>query len=375
MRRRQLLIAGLALPVIPRLAAAQHNENAADAIVSLDPSARFATSVFTSIAAALAAAPARSPKPHRIRIDDGVWREKLVVDKPNIHLLGRGRERSSIRFDAAAGQLDPQGRPWGTWGCASVRVRAPGFFASGLGFLNGFDYLGHLREPQLETIGSNGAQAVALMLDHGSDMARIHDCSIVGHQDTLFADAGRSFFEGCEISGSVDFIFGAGQALFERCNLLSRFRPGKERQGYIAAPSTLSSSAYGLVFHRCRLNHESGVPAGSVALGRAWRPTRVFPEGRYGDPEAVGAATFIECEMADHIADNGWDAMKYTAIDGSRVELQPAQARLSEYLNRGPGAKANAERPQLSRQQARAIVKDADSAWPHAESLVPEGAR
>lgn len=362
MRRRQLLIASLALPALPLIAAAGPSTTRIDAIVSLTSPKTSTIPVFTSISAALAAAPANSRKPFRIHIDSGVWSEKVVVDKPNIHLTGAGREHSAIRFDAAAGQRDPQGELWGTWGCASVRVTAPGFAANNLSIVNGFDYLEHLRAPKLETIGSNGAQAVALMLDQGSEGARIRDCSIVGHQDTLFVDAGRSMFRDCAISGSVDFIFGAGQARFEQCELRSRFRPGKERQGYIAAPSTLASSKYGLVFHRCQLSHEPGVPPASVALGRAWRPTRDFPDGRYGDPRAVGAAAFIRCDMASHVALNGWDAMKFTSADGERVELQPGQARMYEYLSNGPGAKVNGDRPQLSRQQAEELLRISDPA-------------
>jgi pectinesterase len=359
MLRRQFLIATLALPAAPLLTATHNVPMQADALVSRHPSSRSAPPTFPTIRAALAAAPEHPETPFRIRIDAGTWTEKLVIDKPNIHLLGNRHARSTIRFDAAAGQRDGAGELWGTWGCATVRVTAPGFFATDLSIANGFDYLGHLLNPKLETIGSNGAQAVALMLDQRSDHAHIERCAISGHQDTLFVDAGRSVFRDCRISGSVDFIFGAGQSLFDHCEIVSRFRPGKPRQGYIAAPSTLVSERYGLIFRGCRLRSESDVPVGSVALGRAWRPTRDFADGRHGDPDAVGAAVFIGCDMAEHIAADGWDAMKYTNADGMRVELKPKDARFSEYANHGPGAQLHPNRPQLSAQQARIyLVED-----------------
>jgi pectinesterase len=358
MRRRHLLIATLALPVGTLLAATRRAPIHADALVSLHRAKASDPETFKSIAAALAAAPGHSDTPFRIRIDAGVWTEKLVIDKPNIHLIGDERAGSTIRFDAAAGQRDQEGEPWGTWGCATVRVTAPGFVATDLGIANGFDYLGHLFNPKLETIGSNGAQAVALMLDHGSDHTHLNRCTISGHQDTVFVDAGRSTFRDCRISGSVDFIFGAGQSLFDHCEIISRFRPGKPRQGYIAAPSTLISERYGLIFRRCRLRSEANVPAGSVALGRAWRPTREFPDGRHGDPDAIGAAVFIECHMARHVAPEGWDAMKYTNASGARVELRPWDARFGEYANHGPGALLHNGRPQLSAQQAHEYLGD-----------------
>lgn len=307
---------------------------------------------YDSIAAALAAAPP-GEQPYRIALAAGSWRERLRIDRPNVHLVGAGPARSRIVHATAAGDLRPDGQPWGTWGCATVIVRAPGFQAQALTIENDFDYLSHLRQPRLETIGANGAQAVALMLDAGADRCRFQDLHVTGHQDTLFADAGRAVFARCTISGSVDFVFGAGQALFEQCLLRSRFRPDKPRQGYVAAPSTAAGQAFGLVFRDCRLVAEPQVPAGSVALGRAWRPTRDFADGRYGDPQAVGAATYIDCWLDRHIAPEGWDAMAYTARDGSRVLLAPAQARLHEYRSRGPGA--NPARPQLSSAQARAL--------------------
>jgi pectinesterase len=307
---------------------------------------------FASLGAALAAA-APGDRPWRIGIGAGTWRERVLVERANVHLAGAGRGRTRIVHDTAAGHLRPDGQPWGTWGCATVIVRAPGFRASALTIGNDFDYIGHLRDPQLETIGANGAQAVALMLDAGADRSGFRDLDLVGHQDTLFVDAGRSWFQRCTVSGSVDFVFGAGRALFDDCRLHSRHRPGKPRQGYVAAASTLASDPLGLVFRRCQLSHEPQVPAGSVALGRAWRPTRDFPDGRYGDPDAVGAALFIDCWLDAHVDPVGWDAMAYTDRTGARVLLEPGLARLHEYRNRGPGAASS--RPQLSAAQAQAV--------------------
>jgi hypothetical protein len=51
--------------------------------------------------------------------------------------------------------------------------------------------------------------------------------------------------------------------------------------------------------------------------------------------------------MDAHIARAGWDPMAYTARDGTRVMLEPAQARLAEFDSRGPGANRSAARRQL----------------------------
>jgi pectinesterase len=321
-----------------------------DAIVASSPHEGAPT--FATLGEAIAMAPIDGVKPFRVLVTRGRWREKLRIDKPNVHLIGEDRGASMLTFDAAAGMARPDGEPWGTWGCATVTVRAPGFRATNLTIENAFDYVGNLATPKFEPIGPNGAQAVALMLDVGSDRAAFDGVDFIGHQDTLFADAGRSFFRDCRISGSVDFVFGGGNALFERCELHSRFRPAKERQGYVAVPCTPSAQAYGLTFVRCRLTRDAQIPDGSVALGRAWRPGRTFPDGKYGDPDAVGAAVYLDCWMDAHIDPRGWDEMAYTARDGRRVMLLPRDARLFERGSSGPGAHRSDSRRTLSPERA-----------------------
>jgi len=333
-----------------------------DAVVTRTPD-QSGVPAFDTVAAALAAAPAHGGVPYRILVRRGRWHEKLVIDKPNIHLVGEDRTESILTHDTAAGQLDPDGKPWGTWGCASMIVKAPDFSARNLTIENAFDYVGNLLQPKLEAIGSNGPQAVALMLAEGADRTLLEEVELVGHQDTLFVDAGRSLFRRCRVQGSVDFVFGAGQAVFEQCELRSRFRPGKPRQGYVAVPSTLAAREHGLTFHRCRLTREPEVPDASVVLGRAWRPTREFPDGRYGDPDAVGLAVYLECWMDAHIAPEGWDEMNYATRDGTRVPLQPSEARLFEYRSSGPGAHADPRRRTLNAAEAarhatRAVLGD-----------------
>lgn len=327
-----------------------------DAVVATAP--RDGVPTFSSVGEALAAAPAGGDKPFRILITKGRWHEKLRVDKPHVHFIGEERASTVLTFDAAAGMPRPDGEPWGTWGCASVIVRAPDFRASNLTIENAFDYVGNLATPKFEPIGPNGAQAVALMLDAGSDRAFFERVDFIGHQDTLFTDAGRSFFRDCRIIGSVDFIFGGGNALFEGCELHSRFRPGKERQGYVGVPCTPSAQEYGLTFVRCRLTRDAEIADGSVALGRAWRPGRTFPDGKYGDPDAVGAAVYLSCWMDAHIDARGWDEMAYTARDGRRVMLVPGDARLFEHGSSGPGARRSDSRRLLSHERVAAYSRE-----------------
>jgi pectinesterase len=352
MNRRMLLQTAVSIGATNLIGCATPFKPSYDAVVAASPR-NFVEPVFLSIQAALDAAPANATRPYRILITQGRWREKLTIDKPFIQLVGEDRALSVISYDAYAGQIAPDGQPWGTLRSASIAVRAADFSMSNLTVENAFDYPLRLLETQGEPTGPNRLQAVALMLQNGSDRALVTQCNITGYQDTLCANAGRSLFRDCLISGTVDFIFGAGGAVFEECVLLSRVRSTSDRQGYVVAPSTQLSQDYGFVFLRCRLTKEPRVPPNSVSLGRAWRPTTTFPDGRYGDPNAVGMAAYIRCWMDDHISIEGWDAMEYGARDGSRVALQPEDARFFEYESRGAGAHSHPRRRTLSDQEVK----------------------
>lgn len=315
------------------------------------------TPVYRTIEAALAAAPERASQPWIIGIRPGRYREKLTVTKPNISLVGAGRDSTVITFDAFAGQDIPNGREkWGTAGSATVTIQAPDFSSRGITIANEFDYLENDRKDSTASDRVGASQAVALMLDTGADRSLFQDVALTGYQDTLFANVGRSLFEGCHISGNVDFIFGAGAAFFERCDIVSRYRASADTlpAGFVTAPSTMIDQQSGLIFHNCRLTKEgSDIPPGSHYLGRPWHPTKTFAEGRYADPDAIGVSVFLNCHMDDHIAEDGWTAMQGTALTGPRKWFQPLEdARFSEFGSKGPGARINGRRPQLDAQKA-----------------------
>jgi pectinesterase len=331
-RRMMLMLVG-GLVAAPHAAALPSRDLRWDAIVS--KSGRQGT--VDTVAAALLLA-RRAGKPFRILIERGIYMEKLQIDVPDVTIRGEG-EDSIISFGAAAGLLDPQGRPWGTGGSATVTVTAPGVTLSDLTVRNSFDYLDNRR-----TDAVKGAQAVALSLAPGADRSLVRRCVIEGYQDTLYVREGRALFAHCRISGTVDFIFGGAAAVFDRCEIRSRAIPGAELQGYLAAPSTPIGQAVGLVFSKCRLSREADVPDESVYLGRPWRAG--------GNMQLLGAAAFIECWMDKHIRTDGWTSMGYRDPAGISRQLTPQEARLFEWGSKGPGAHApNPTRRMLDRSE------------------------
>jgi pectinesterase len=321
-----------------------------DAVVTKGASA--SARRFGTVAEAVAAAPGN--KPFRILVTAGVWRERIVVAKSNVHLVGEGADKTMIVFNTFAGEKGPDGQPLGTFGTPTVIVGAPDFSAKHLTIANDFDYVAHLPKPTADDkTGASGSQAVALAVQDAADRAFFEDCRLSGWQDTLYTNAGRSLFRKCKIDGCVDFIFGMGRVVFDACEILSRIRPGQDFNGFIAAPNTNRYQPYGMVFLDCRLTKEPGMAPHSMTLGRPWRRTGAFPDGRYGDPDAVGAAVYLHCWMDDHIVPEGWYPMGYNAKGGGRAMLQPQEARLFEFDSSGPGAgPASASRRILSAEQA-----------------------
>lgn len=299
----------------------------------------------SSLAAALADAPA-GERPWRILLGRGVWQEKLIVSRPNVHLVGEDRQETVLIASAASGHEKPGGGRWGTYGSATLTVEAPGFTTRNLTISNGFDYLAALRSDV-----PADKQAVALALGNDADRSLIERVNLIGYQDTFYLRAGRALVRDCFITGNVDFIFGGAAARFERCEIRSRLRPGEALQGYVAAPSTPRTQPAGLVFDRCRLTREAGLPDGSVYLGRPWRAG--------GNMSLLGAASYIDCWMDAHIHPDGWTWMNYRVVGGPDRRLEPSDARLFEHASRGPGANNGASRRQLSATELRNYARAA----------------
>ena len=304
------------------------------------------TRTFRTLGAALAAAPNDSTR-YTVFLRNGRYREKLTVDRPNVSLIGESRDGTVLTYDAIADTPSPEGGTYGTRGSFTLRILASGFRARSLTIENAFDYMAnHAKERDDPTRFAN-PQGVALMTDGGSDEAVFIDVRIVGHQDSLFTNAGRHYFTDCVVLGSVDFIFGAGTAVFENCEIVSRDRGSRTNNGYVTAPSTPLSAPYGLVFVRSRLTKETpAMAAGSVTLGRPWHPAAL--------PGVNSAAVFIECWMDDHIGSRGWERM--SAVDsgtGTRIWYEPGDSRFFEYRSTGPGAVQSPARRTLTPAEAR----------------------
>ncbi len=283
---------------------------------------------YPTLKAALDAAP-RDGSRYTIAIGDMALREKVLIDRPNTivyGLAGGGR----IAWDDYSGRTDPANpaTTLGTRRTATVTITAPDVAIYDLTILNDFDYPTQIGLPEGDPKKVRDTQALALAISGQADRIILQNVHLDGWQDTLFIDTGRTYIGNSRISGSVDFIFGAGTVALEYCEIVSRLMPGKPGQGFVCAPSTLKETPYGFVFFNCRLTHEGEpFPDNSTALARPWRPTTSFPDGRYGNPDVQSACLYLHCTFDDHIAGKGFDHMSYNAKGGTKAFNEPQDAR------------------------------------------------
>jgi pectinesterase len=199
-----------------------------DATVAADGSAQF-----TTVQAAVDAAPAGCHVPYTIHIAPGKYKEVITVsvDKPFLRFVGDDADKTILTYDNFADMPGPDGKKLGTRNTASTYLKADDFVAEKIAF---------------EHTHGLGSQALAVSIT--GDRCAFRHCRFLGWQDTVLIDNGRQYFESCYINGHVDFIFGASTAYFKNCYIHCL---GK---GYITAASTSQDHPYGYVFDHCQIS-------------------------------------------------------------------------------------------------------------------------
>lgn len=251
---------------------------------------------FLTVQEAINSVSVQNKKRTKIYIKNGIYKEKLILDKDkiNVTLIGEDKNKTILTYDDFASKKNAEGNNIGTSGSYSFAVDADNFKAENITFENSSGPVG---------------QAVTVRVD--GDKVIFNNCKLLGFQDTVYTRAGssRQYYKNCYIEGTTDFIFGASTAVFEKCEIFS-----KKGGSYITAASTVLGVAYGYVFIDCKLT--SDAPKASVYLGRPWR----------NDAKTV----FIKCEMAEHINSLGWSNWGKTEAEKTTF--------YAEYESSGKGA-------------------------------------
>jgi pectinesterase len=248
-----------------------------------------------------------------ITLSPGVYRQKVLVTKPNVRLRGLGRKPDDVVITWSDGAV----QVGGTFKTATLEIRGDDFRADNLTVAN--DYWLRNREP---------SQAVALYIT--GDRAVIRRVRMLGHQDTLYAadkkcegltcHVSRQYFRDCYVEGHVDFIFGNSKAFFENCHIHAI---AHDEVMLTAHMRTAPDQDRGYVFDHCRITADPGV--GKLWLGRPWRDySRVI---------------FLNTRIDAALERDGW--REWTPGTTNRLPL----AFYAERGSTGPGARNGPREP------------------------------
>ncbi len=266
-----------------------------------------------------------------VHLSAGVYRQKVVIRTPKLTILGAGQSKTRIVYDDYARKRGADGFEYITFRTYTLAVCADGVHIQDLSVIN------DAGDPKCK-----GQQIALSVLGTNFSM---EDCTLSSTQDTLFlgplppdlieryegfltdelrrGGEMKQHFHNCTIKGTVDFIFGCGDARFEACQI--RSVPDERNLGFVAAPAHNLDQKSGFHFVNCRFVCDEAVEVGSIYLARPWRDH--------------GLARFESCAYATHIAAAGFDKWSGTERDKTaRFFETPAQPGRVAWINKTESA-------------------------------------
>ena len=254
-----------------------------DAVVAKDGSGDY-----TSIRAAVKAAPKNRVEPWIIFVKNGTYEElvRVAKDQPYISLVGEdinktilkfsitsngGHERDNANFKEAEGQ-----------GPVLV-TNAPNFYLHNMTVINSWGY-------------DKQAGPQALALGSYADRFAIFNANLKSFQDTwqTGSDEHRHYARRSYIEGAVDFIYCSGDMVLDSCTL------GLCRDGsVIVAPSHGAGVQYGYVFRDTKIvSSKPGVLRTKNSYGRPWHN---FPRTSFINTTWSKDVQFTTAGWTDHM--------------------------------------------------------------------------
>ncbi len=261
---------------------------------------------YTTIQAGINAIPTTHDgiSPYKLFIRQGFYHEKVSVPGTisDVLIVGESRDSTILDYTDYVGMSGTSDVP-GTSSVETIKINA-----SNITFKNMTIQDTVTRE-----------RAVAINITNSADKVTFRDCNIYGHQDTYyFWNCYRVYHINCKITGSVDFIFGTGLAVFDSCSL-----EVNRNGGVLTAASTTSNFAYGFVFRNCTITSVAtgfdGAPITSFYLGRPWQ----------NNPKT----TFLQCYEPATLAAAG-----YTLMNSDPAASVNQNTLYAEYDCYGPGS-------------------------------------
>ncbi|KAK4349773.1 hypothetical protein RND71_029086 [Anisodus tanguticus] len=249
-----------------------------------------------TIGEAVKRVPKKSKTRFVIHVKEGVYVETVRMDKSlwNVMMYGDGKSKTII-----SGSLNfIDGTP--TFETATFAVAGRGFIARDIAFKN--------------TAGAAKHQAVAMR--SGSDQSVFYRCSFDGFQDTLYAHSNRQFYRECDITGTIDFIFGNAAVVFQSCKIQPRQPLSNQFVTITAQGKKDPNQNSGMSIQKCDLSPLDDLKAPTY-LGRPWKE--------------YSTTVIMQSNIAAFLHPLGWIEW----VKG----VEPASTIFyAEYANTGPGA-------------------------------------
>ncbi len=197
---------------------------------------------FATVQEAVNAAPA-DESPYYIFVKAGSYKGHVQIDRQNVHLIGQNRNNTIITDDKTNND------DGGVDKAATINVTADNV---------SFDNL---------TIQNTRTDKQAVALYSKGDRIAITNCHLEGWQDTYRTgkDGQRHIVRNTRLTGTTDFIYGAGEVFFDSCTLHVM-----RTSNVIVAPDH-TSAAYGYVFRNATISSDKS--SAQTHLGRPWGNT------------------------------------------------------------------------------------------------------
>ncbi|KAL5171488.1 Pectinesterase 3 [Glycine soja] len=275
-----------------RLLQVNSSETTLDAVVAQDGSGQFRT-----IGEALKLVKKKSEKRFVVHVKEGRYLENIDLDKNtwNVFIFGDGKDKTVV----VGSRNFMDGTP--TFETATFAVKGKGFIAKDIGFVN--------------NAGASKHQAVAFR--SGSDRSVFFRCSFNGFQDTLYAHSNRQFYRDCDITGTIDFIFGNAAAVFQNCKIMPRQPLPNQFNTITAQGKKDRNQNTGIIIQKSKFTPLENNLTAPTYLGRPWKD--------------FSTTVIMQSDIGSFLKPVGWMSWVPNVEPVSTIFY-------AEYQNTGPGA-------------------------------------
>lgn len=171
----------------------------------------------------------------------------------------------------------------------------------------------------LDYYGSSSAGRAVCLQDKGANTIA-KNVRMLSYQDTYYSNNASNFYwEDCEIHGTVDYLCGDGDVVYNRCKFVNESRAATTRNGdcTIAAPYTSASKKWGYVMLDCNIVTNSS----TFNFGRSWggNSALAYIRTTIEEPERLVATRFTVAGM--NVA--AYSFKEYGTMDANGNNIAP----------------------------------------------------